>query len=195
MAEAMAECSMMHTRSTQSSSRSLDNCSSLQSWSFLLLAHLLVLRLPARDRSRKRRGFGSRIASSHGIVAWLLFLATLIYTIKTRSALTKELAELKQFSSSTESETFDKMSKMTQQIADKNREIGDLNKTQRSNQKRITGLESEKTALQANIQAAKDETARCTQREVCYISMHWNRTACLLSATNGLSALARSLSP
>ena len=90
--------------------------------------------------------------------------------MKTRSSLSQQLAELRQFSSSSESETFDKLRKMTKQIADKNKEIGDLNKTQRANQRRVTDLETEKSALQATVQAAKDETARCTQREVRFLS-------------------------
>jgi regulator of replication initiation timing len=125
-----------------------------------------TLPLPYLLTCRKRRGFASRLSSFHGVIAWCLLLATLLWSVKTRSSLSQQLAELRQFSSSSESETFDKMSKMTKQIADKNKEIGDLNKTQRANQRSITDLETEKTALQANIQAAKDETVRCTQREV-----------------------------
>ncbi len=129
-----------------------------------------ILRSTAGHPFRRRRGFASRLSSFHGIIAWCLLLATLLWSVKTRSSLSQQLAELRQFSSSSESETFDKLRKMTKQIADKNKEIGDLNKTQRANQRRVTDLETEKSALQATVQAAKDETARCTQREVRFLS-------------------------
>jgi len=118
------------------------------------------------DLSRKsKRGFVSRIASFHGAIAWMLFLSTLLYAVKTRSSMSKELAELRQFSSSSEAETFDKMSKLNQQISQKNKEIGDLNKAMRAKDKSLESLETEKAAEQANLQIAKDETSRCMQRE------------------------------
>ena len=109
------------------------------------------------------------MSSFHGVIAWCLLLATLLWSVKTRSSLSQQLAEMRQFSSASESETFEKMSRMTKQIADKNKEIGDLNKTQRANQRTIADLQTQKTALEANLQAAKEETVRCTQREVRFL--------------------------
>ena len=109
------------------------------------------------------------MSSFHGVIAWCLLLATLLWSVKTRSSLSQQLAEMRQFSSASESETFEKMSRMTKQIADKNKEIGDLNKTQRANQRTIADLETQKTALEANLQAAKEGTVRCTQREVRFL--------------------------
>lgn len=86
------------------------------------------------------------MSSFHGVIAWCLLLATLLWSVKTRSSLSQQLAEMRQFSSASESETFEKMSRMTKQIADKNKEIGDLNKTQRANQRTIADLETQNSS-------------------------------------------------
>ena len=49
----------------------------------------------------------------------------------------KEIAQLREFSNASESETFDKISKMNQNIAAKNREIADLTRAQRADQKAL----------------------------------------------------------
>jgi hypothetical protein len=49
----------------------------------------------------------------------------------------KEIAQLREFSNASESETFDKISKMNQNIAAKNKEIADLTRARRADQKAL----------------------------------------------------------
>lgn len=50
----------------------------------------------------------------------------------------KQVAELKDFSDSTQSETFEKISKMNENIGAKNREIAELTRAQRADRKTIS---------------------------------------------------------
>jgi hypothetical protein len=50
----------------------------------------------------------------------------------------KQVAELKDFSDSTQSETFEKISKMNENIGAKNREIAELSRAQRADKKTIS---------------------------------------------------------
>ena len=96
---------------------------------------------------RKKRGAVSRILGHHGIVAWMVVVGLTILFWRTRASLLSEIGQLKEFSSASESETFEKMSKMNENIAAKNRDISELNKSQRSLQKSMKRCEDEKASL------------------------------------------------
>lgn len=96
---------------------------------------------------RKKRGTFSRVLRHHGIVAWTVVVALTILFWRTRTSLLSQVAQLKEFSTASESEKFEKITKMNENIASKNKEIAELNKVQRSLQKSMRQCEDEKASF------------------------------------------------
>lgn len=96
---------------------------------------------------RKKKGVFSRIFRHHAVVAWTVVVALTILFWRTRTSLLSQVAQLKQFSTASESETFLKISKLNENIAAKNKEVAELNKMQRSLHKSIKVCEEEKASL------------------------------------------------
>lgn len=81
------------------------------------------------------------------MVAWALVVGLTVLFWQTRTTLLSEVAQLKEFSTASESETFQKISKMNDNIASKNGEIAELNKSQRALHKSIKRCEDERSSL------------------------------------------------
>lgn len=81
------------------------------------------------------------------MVAWVLVIGLTILFWQMRTTLLLEVAQLKEFSTASESETFQKISKMNDNIASKNGEIAELNKSQRALHKSIKRCEDERSSL------------------------------------------------
>ncbi|KAI8106644.1 hypothetical protein M9434_001298 [Picochlorum sp. BPE23] len=112
---------------------------------------------------RKKKSFGSRLLRLHSLLAWLLVFVLVVLFWKTRTSLMKQVAELKDFSDSTQSETFEKISKMNENIGAKNREIAELSRAQRADKKTISQCEVEKSNLMSERDQLSTKYDGCTK--------------------------------
>ncbi|WPT11165.1 hypothetical protein PSENEW3n2_00002335 [Picochlorum sp. SENEW3] len=112
---------------------------------------------------RKKKSFASRLLRLHSLLAWLLVFVLVVLFWKTRTSLMKQVAELKDFSDSTQSETFEKISKMNENIGAKNREIAELSRAQRADKKTISQCEVEKSNLMSERDQLSTKYDGCTK--------------------------------
>lgn len=83
---------------------------------------------------------------------------------RTRASLKAEVAQLKEFSSASESETFQRIATMNDNIVAKNREIAELGKSQRSLQKSVKRCEDEKNSVSSERDSLSLKIEECTTR-------------------------------
>ena len=95
---------------------------------------------------RKRKGFVAKLLQAHGYVAWFLVMSLTIAFFRTRASLMKQIDSLEEHSSSTHSEMVQKVSRLNNNLVDKNREISDLAKQARQDRTTVSKCETAKRA-------------------------------------------------